>query len=257
MNRGIFLILITLLITAASCSSRKSKLDRNGLIPEKELVSVLTDIHIADGLLTIPKITSWYTSLDSTSTYVKVIESHGYTKEAMDKTMKYYFVKNPKKLITIYDRVLATLSEMELRVKEVEVSPDKASAGFWQGKSKYYFPDMGGTSSTIFDITLRPSSVYTLSFTATFFPDDQSANPGASVYSCRTDSIETGTRNYIKTLSYIKDGHPHKYNITLYTTDPDQLHFRGWLYDSENDNNGDGRHATIEDISISFSSALK
>jgi hypothetical protein len=257
MKRGAFLLLIPLLITAASCSGRKDKLDRHGLIPEKEMVSILTEVHLADGLLSVPKVTEWFASLDSTTTYRKIIEKHGYSKESMDKTMRYYFVNNPKKLIAIYDRVLGTLSEMELLVRGVDGTHIKSVSDLWKGKDYYSFPELSGTNSTRFDVTLKYATIYSLSFTATFFPDDQSVNPQASIYSCNADSVETGKRNYIKTLNYIKDGYPHKYVISLYTPSNSPLHFRGWLYDSENDFDKCERHAIIENISISFSSILK
>ena len=66
----------------------------------------MTDIHLADGLLILPKIKTMYSSLDSITAYTQIIEKHGYTKEIMDKTMKYYFIKDPKKLNKIYDQVL-------------------------------------------------------------------------------------------------------------------------------------------------------
>ena len=113
MIRFSFLILIILSISLGSCSGRKNKLDKKNLIPEKELISILTDIHLADGLLALPRINSWASSLDSITSYYQVIEKHGYTKEIMDKTMKYYFLKEPKKLNKIYDQVLGRLSAME------------------------------------------------------------------------------------------------------------------------------------------------
>src|ERR1035437_8251380 len=107
--RFALLMLMMISLLTGSCSGRKNKLDDKNLIPEKELVSLLTDIHLADGLLTLPKINSWTSSLDSISTYYQVIEKHGYTKEIMDKTIKYYFINDPQKLNKIYDQVLGIL----------------------------------------------------------------------------------------------------------------------------------------------------
>ena len=47
MTRFAFLILIIISVTAGSCSSSKSKLDKKNLIPEKEMISIMTDIHLA------------------------------------------------------------------------------------------------------------------------------------------------------------------------------------------------------------------
>ena len=42
MIRYAFIIMIMFSLLAGSCSSRKNKLDKKNLIPEKELVSILT-----------------------------------------------------------------------------------------------------------------------------------------------------------------------------------------------------------------------
>ena len=78
MTRFIILILIAFLLFAGSCTSREAKLDKKGLIPEKELISILTDVYIADGLLTLPKYRSMFSSLDSMTAYYPVIENIAY-----------------------------------------------------------------------------------------------------------------------------------------------------------------------------------
>src|SRR5674476_950523 len=95
------LFLISLLI--GSCNTQKIKIDKKNLIPEKELVPLLVDIYMSDGLLSNTKIKVRFSSLDSIATYYQVIEKHGFTKEMMDNTMQYYFVKDAKKLNKIYD----------------------------------------------------------------------------------------------------------------------------------------------------------
>jgi len=255
MTRFTFLILIVFSLIAGSCSGRKKKLEKRNLIPEKEFVSILTDIHLADGLLALPKINTWFSSLDSISTYYQIIEKHGYTKENMDNTMKYYFIKNPKKLNKIYDQVLGILSEMESRVEKESIMEMARISNLWPGKDYYSFPNILGKDSTMFDITLYRTGIYTLSYSATLFPDDQSLNPGAIVYSCSPDSIETGGKKYIKTIDYLKDGRPHSYNLTVTVPEKKILHLRGWLYDFDNCPYGIEKHVKIENISITYSSA--
>src|ERR1035437_6545390 len=104
------LILIIISLLAGSCTSRQKKLDSRNLIPEKEMVSILTEVYMVNGLLPLPKIHSGLISIDSISTYHQIFLKRGYSKETMDKTMKYYFYRNPKELIKIYDEVLGKLS---------------------------------------------------------------------------------------------------------------------------------------------------
>ena len=249
-------MMIMISLISGSCSSRKNKLDQKNLIPEKELVSLLTDIHIADGLLVLPKINSWYSSLDSITSYVQIIEKHGYTKDIMDKTMQYYFIKNPKKLNKIYDQVLGILSEMESRVEKESIAEIARISNLWRGKEYYSFPDISGNDSTIFDVSLNRPGIYTLTFTVTLFPDDQAINARTTVYTSSPDSIETEKRKYLKTIKYIKDGRPHKYILTLSVPEGTIRNLRGWFFDFDNSSFGFEKHVKIENISLTYGSAL-
>jgi hypothetical protein len=254
MKRLGFLILIIISIMTGSCSGRKQKLDNKNLIPEKDLVSLLTDIHLADGLLSLPKINASASSLDSISSYYQVIEKHGYTKEILDKTMNYYFLNYPKRLNKIYDQVLGILSEMESRVEKESIIETARISNIWRGKDFYSIPSPSGNDSTLFDMTLSRSGTYTLLFSATLFHDDQSINPRATVYSCSPDSIDTGRRQYVKSINYLKDGRPHKYKLIIVVPPNKIRHLRGWFYDFDNRPYGLEKHVKIENISLTLSS---
>lgn len=257
MIRFTFLILITLSIIISSCESRRSKIDRKNLIPEKELVSILTDIYLTDGLIGMPRIVMKYSPLDSISTYNHVIEKHGYTKEIMDKSMKYYFIKDPKKLIKIYDKVLGILSEMESRVQKDIQKSKPVPDNLWPGHESYSFPDPSGADSVFFDISLTKSGSYTLTAKVTLFPDDQSLNPRLTAFTCHPDSIETGKRQYIKPICYLKDGHEHKYSVTFSVPLKTTLHVRGCLYDFDNNPADWEKHLVIRNIGVTYSMVTK
>jgi hypothetical protein len=253
MFRFTFIIILTITLIVSSCERRKSKVDHRNLIPENELVTILTDIYLTDGLLGMPRIVMKYTPLDSTSTYNHIIEKHGYTRELVDKSLKYYFIKNPKKLIKIYDKVLGILSEMESRIHK-DISDSKTLTGnLWTRPESYSFPDPEGTDSTVFDIPLSKPGIYTLNATVTLFPDDQSLKPGITAFTCHPDSIETGRRSYIEPVYYIKDGLEHKYTITFRVPIKSKLHVRGNLYDSDNYPDDWGKHLIIRNISVIYS----
>ncbi len=161
------LILISLLIV--SCNTQKIKVDKKNLIPEKELVSLLVDIYITDGLLSNQNLKSRFSSLDSISAYYQVIEKHGYTKEMMDRTMQYYFVKDSKKLNKIYDQVLGILSEMEARVQKDYRTEQLHLANIWPGKDFYAMPSISGNDSAKFEVLHANFGTYTLSFTLPWY----------------------------------------------------------------------------------------
>ncbi|MCX6253395.1 MAG: DUF4296 domain-containing protein [Bacteroidia bacterium] len=255
MIRFTLLVLILFSLIGSSCSSRKNKLDRSNLIPEKELVSILKDVYISNGLLTLPGIRYWFSSLDSLSLYPQITEKHGYSKETMDKTMKFYYIKKPKKLIKIYDQLLGIISEQESLVEKELLLLQGRISNLWTGKDFYSFPDPSGNDSTQFDISLKGAGIYKLVFSTTLFPDDQSVNPRITAYSCNSDSIDTGKRNYIETINYIKDGQPHIYTLIVNVPDKSNLHLKGRLYDFDNHTDVWEKHVRIENISIAFTPA--
>jgi hypothetical protein len=255
MIRFTLFILITLSLIISSCGSRRSRIDRKNLIPENELVLILKDIYITDGLLSMQRIIMKYPPPDSISAYTNTIEKHGYTKEAMDKTLKYYFIKNPKRLIKIYDKVLGILSEMESRVQKDLPKPKVRTGNLWPGLDIYFFPDPSGTDSVAFDINFKQPGFYTLNASVTLFPDDQSVNPVLKTFTCHPDSIESGKRKYTKPIYYIKDGHEHKYSLTFNVPAKSILHVRGSLYDFDNHPDDWQKHLIIKNISVNFSMA--
>jgi hypothetical protein len=254
MTRFTFLIIIFLLLSAGACTSRNKKLNGRNIIPKKELTSIITEVYITDGLMTIPKVRYFYAPADSLSSYKSVIEKHGYTKEAMDNTIEYYYIKKPKVLIEIYDQVLATLSEMETRYEKEIGIMQSHSINLWTGETTYSLPDPAGNDSAAFDIAAKYQGVYNLSFTATIFPEDESSNPGFKAYICNSDSLATGKKRFLKPVKYLKDGQPHNYNIQINCSDKPRHNLRGMFYDIENNPDYSGSHLIIENITYSLTS---
>jgi hypothetical protein len=256
MIRHAILILILFSLISGSCSSRHKKLDRRNLIPEKEFVSILTDVYITDGLISQPKIQSWFSSLDTLKSYYHIIEKHGYSKENMDKTIKYYFIKNPKELIKIYDQVLGILSEKESLVEKEALLAQGHKENLWPCKDYYSFPDPHGIDSSSFDMALNKAGTYTLSFSTILFPDDQSVNPKMSAYLCHPDSIETGKRNYIPSIRYFKDGQPHFYSFYIKVPENTSFHLRGSLFYFDNLPGEWGKNVRFFNLSVYFVKAF-
>jgi hypothetical protein len=246
---AIFLILSFLII---SCTGREEKPDKSGIIPEKDFIPLLKEIHLADGLLANPKIQHWVLSIDSISTYHYLSGKHGYTKEAFDKTIRYYFIRKPKKLIKIYDKILGELSEMEsLLQKEVTLNREKMS-DIWPGEKNYYFPDGTDTKALEFEVSIADSRLYTLRFTATLFPDDQSVNALARAFSCDSDSLNTGVKTWYETPVFLKDGRPHTYSVRIFVSSKELIILKGSLYEPSNCPEEWQKHVRFENITLSI-----
>jgi hypothetical protein len=226
------LLIITLIVL--SCSGRKNRAEHKDLIPDKDLISVLTDVYMADGLLSLPKINRNYAGIDSVTAYKQVIERHGYTQAQFNRTVRFYFIKKPKKFIKIYDKVLGRLSEMESRMEKEHpfMKPDQSN--MWLGRSNYMLPVSSAAENPEVNFQVPVSGFYTLKFTLTLYPDDRLIHPHLDLYIYSADSLETGQKHYFPSLSYIKDGRPHSYKSTLIIRNPGKrLFIKGWFIQRE------------------------
>jgi hypothetical protein len=247
MTRYILPVLIMLLLIAGSCAGRKSRVDRKNRIPDQDLVPILTEMYLSDGLLALPEISYHYSDQDTISTYMDILQRYGYTKEMMDRTMRYYFIKKPKKLIKLYDMVLGALSEMESRVdKEIPVF-EKESLNVWKEKPGYYFFDRSRPDTSSMNIRINYLRNYSFKFTVTIYPDDQTVNPHPGIYYTYTDST-LEDRHYLTSFPYLKDGRPHTYNIRFILDKPLPGILKGWFIDHGNQDPDAVKHYSVEDI---------
>jgi len=234
MNRYILPVLIACLLSAASCTGRKSKSGHKDIIPVKDLTSILAEVYLADGLLTIPQIRYKFTEGDSLDTYIDIIERHGYTIQAMENTMKYYFVRKPKNLLKIYDKVLGQLSEMESRVDRDMQNYGVRQTNIWPGEPYYSFFGNHNKDTAWIDLSSNFYGTLSLKFTLAIYPDDQSAAPVLGLWFSQTDSAGNETKVTFPRLPFIKDGHPRDYIIPLVQTIPGTVSIRGWFIDMQN-----------------------
>jgi len=252
MTRFTAISLLILALIADSCSTRKNRVEHSNMIPEKELAGLITELYLTDGLLSIPKTSQLYSLSDTLKAHRDVFKLHGYTKEMMDITLKYYYVKKPKELIKIYDQVLGILSEMQSRYETEVTQLQSRMANIWKGENSYLLPDGSGVDSANFVLHANSQGIYHLTYNVTLSPADQSYDPRPSVYLCHPDSIETGKRYYIKTIEYLKDGQPHTYNLEIKVQDKSKFFVKGWFFDSGSRSDESLGNLKIENIHLTF-----
>lgn len=234
MNRHILPVLLTCFVAVISCTGRKSQTGHKDIIPEKDLTSILTEVYLADGLLSIPEIRYIFTEGDTLDSYIDIIERHGYTKPMMDNTVRYYFVRKPKTLLKIYDKVLGQLSEMESRVDKDLQNFGVRQMNIWPGEQFYSFFGTQDNDTAWIDF---PSDFYgtlSLKFTLAIYPDDQSSGPVLGLWFSQTDSAGIEKRVGFPPVPFVKDGHPRDYNIPLVQTLPGTVRLRGWFIGQQN-----------------------
>jgi hypothetical protein len=95
------------------------------VIPEKELVDVLVDLHLADGMTEYTNVagfTDYY--LDSASLYTAIFNKHGVTRAEFDSTLSYYSTRT-ERFQKIYEKAALKIRLMEQETtKEAYPEPD-------------------------------------------------------------------------------------------------------------------------------------
>ena len=109
-NKILILLLLAFLIASNSCRDKEK-------IPREEMVSILVDIHLLDGMIQEDRYRQRLEIPDTLNVYKQVLDKHGYSRAQFDSTLNYYS-KDPRKFERIYQDVMARLNRMETRARE-------------------------------------------------------------------------------------------------------------------------------------------
>ena len=124
-------------------------------------------------------------------------------------------------------------------------------SNLFTGKDFYANPSSGSDTAR-FEQELNHPGLYSLSFSVTMYPDDQSYKPRAMIYSFSADSLGTGNPRFFQSPVFMKDGQRHNYVITIRVADEYlPRHIVGWLHTGEYLQTGRENHFLIEDILLS------
>ena len=108
-------LILLLIFSLFSCKNNKKTPDY--VIPFDDMVDIIVDIHITDGLLTSNKIRRQLALQDTTNYYNNIFSNYNYTRKDFD-TSLYYYSRNINQYDLIYDEVLNKLSELESNILE-------------------------------------------------------------------------------------------------------------------------------------------
>jgi hypothetical protein len=208
----------------------------------------MTDLYLANGLLGYPPVKTLFMNRDSIETYMDVIKKHGYTKEQLDKTMKYYFIEDIKELEKIYDQVLVRLTEMQTGIETAMTIP--VGVNLWNQKERMSVPENGAHDLLYFSIPVKDTGLYEISFNALIHKDDQSINPRTSVFFWHPSETQDGVRDYWDNIDLIKDGKSHVYSFSRTLTDTTFTHICGWLFQCEAPAGSWVKHGTFSSIKV-------
>jgi Domain of unknown function (DUF4296) len=239
-----------MILLAVSCGHDPKKKESRGLIPVNDLVPLMTDLYIGDGLLQYPSIRNMFNNKDTISSYLDIIRKHGFTKDQVDRTIRYYFVNDPKKLQKIYDQVLARLSEIQLRIETEKTAGAKLTNNLWDQKPSYLFPDDGTNNALYFNIPIKDTGYFSLSLSALVFKNDQSINPRITIYFWKADSTGNMLKKMWEKTELAKDGMMHNYSAIGRLSDTSYKHIGGYLLDCDPQKGPWQRHIKVTEIML-------
>ena len=199
------------LLSIVAC---KSKNAADKLIPQKELVDLLVDLHIADAIALNHAINENFGKLDSAILYHTVLEKHGYTKDQMEASIKYYS-RDVEKMIGIYDDVFGELSKMSEDAKEVYSSASTSRTyRVWKAQKNRY-TIKGDTVKYLppFDFAVDTTGNFVLSVNIKLLPKDESVNPRISAYFYDPEDDRPEKREYFEDIVLTKGNFTREYAV--------------------------------------------
>jgi len=106
------LIAISFFIAAfLSCKDDITKINKKGIIPEKDFIEILAGIHLIDAITEGPGFNSRFEASDSVILYGAIFEKYNVTMAQFDSTVSMY-IRQPDVYLKVYDKVLLKLNYM-------------------------------------------------------------------------------------------------------------------------------------------------
>ena len=176
-SRIIFLTGFILLL--ASCNSRP-----NGILSERDMTSVLTEMHKTDAVLNEKGPT--YSLYTNKAPYYKYIfKKYKITKAQFDSSLVWYS-KNPRIFDNMYDKVLINLTGLQKDVKNGKYHPvdtldlTKMSTNIWNKRTRYILTHDSTRTHLNFEIQgtdFMFGDVFVFKFLQRIAPEDSSTKP--------------------------------------------------------------------------------
>ena len=224
------------------------------IIPSKDFVKILTDIHISDAMLVTYDIKKEQNIGDSVSYYGPILEQYGYTRQQLDSTLVYYS-EHPHDYDKIYQMVLNSLSRIEgdLNKIEEEEAQLKNFKNLWNRQENWSLPQDGDKNTIDFNVGLEGPGIYTIRAEILVYSDDQSLNPHLTASFVKQDSAQSDESLTLKSDIFSKDGRYHtimlKKNLDK---DMDFTHLKGSILDHDTKEGAWKKHAEIKNVRIYY-----
>lgn len=235
---------IVLLIVGSLCLAACRN---NGIIPENDMVRVLTKVYINEGLMleidrsNVP---------DNMLFYEPIVEQLGYTREQFDSSVRYYSY-HPEILDRIYDEVISDLTQIETRIAEAIEHQAEVNSRLWPMASNLTLQqaDSMGNPHLQFEVPTTRRGLYTLSFSLQRFADDNTESPRLDAALYTADGQQFSYREH----TYAIEDTARSMSFSFECTDSSINSLRGHLYlHSTTDSTPTHRHAQFSNITLRY-----
>jgi len=112
MNRYVLYCIIIGLLTSCYHEVENKVETPKRLLSEDSLVKVLTEVQLAEGAITYTRISHKKVKDDKEKYYAYIYRKFNLTPELLKENVNYYN-SDPERMVAIYDKVLARLSELQ------------------------------------------------------------------------------------------------------------------------------------------------
>ncbi len=247
-------VILACLIITISCS-RSGKKYR---IPDKELVKILADIHIADGISFSSKFRDKFRNNDSITYYDKLFAKYHVTRTQFDSTIAWYS-GNPEKYVLLYDKVLDRLNLMYANVNDKLRSDSLATQNnnLWNRKGDWVLPQDGATENISFAIKVLKRGKYKLSAKIKISPADQSLKPYLIAYTTRQKILKPDFTDSTSMVKLDKSGIFRYYSIDVILDKDTVTYIKGYILGNEYKSGSWTKNAEVHDIRLMYTSSDK
>ncbi len=242
------LFIVTVILFSGSCHIFHKKY----IIPEKKLIQVLVDIHIADAIAMVVPYSGPADIPDSAQVYSSLFKKHNITHAQFDSTMAYY-ARKPEKLIKIYTAVNTILNKRESEIiAEGEKPEAEKQIVIWQDNKIYILPQMGKREKIEINVPISKAGVYTFSAKIKMHDDDQSVAPRITLFFWYDNGTPKGYREYFNNTPILKNNHAETYSVSRQLTNPNITHLKGFVLDHSNPDTLFSKHVIVSEMKVHF-----
>jgi hypothetical protein len=254
-RKGFLLYFVLSLLIAGGCSTENHKIRKKEIIPEKDLIPILVDMHMANAMFSLSSLRVEYPGTDSLSNYRDILSQYGYQMGDFDNTLIYY-EKHMNELEAIYEQVMKRLQDIEREVRGGDLligsAPGQHNTNIWTKQTEYHLPREGARNKIPFSVPVYKTGMYILSARIRLFRDDQSEDPTIHAYFWYDDGTTEGKQIPIKDQPLPKDNQIHQYTLSGTCNDSSITHLKGFLLDDKNKDTLYMKHADVLDIRVVF-----